>query len=249
MAFAPFCLIVDAFRMTRTLDAAAETDRWAAIEKPAGLLSQPDATGKPNVFDLLKRQWATPSDPDPFVGLVHRLDRPTSGVLMVAKTSEAARALSEQVQARTMDKQYVALVEGTMRGAGTMQDAIAKTATGPQIVSPDHPDAKAARLQYQALRTDAERTLIHVQLDTGRSHQIRLQCANRGHPVVHDGRYGASVQVRRPAIALHHYGLRFEDPATGRMHSVTAALPDLWSAWMSDAQAEAAQRIIQQFRL
>ena len=233
--------------MTRTLRAAAETDTWAVIEKPAGLLAQPDATGKPNVFGLLKRQWATATESDPFVGLVHRLDRPTSGLLMVAKTSDAARVLTEQVQARTMDKHYLVLVEGALRGAGTMQDAIAKTATGPQIVSPDHPEAKAARLQYQALRTDDERTLVHVQLDTGRSHQIRLQCANRGHPVVYDGRYGASVRVRRPGIALHHYGMRFEAPDTTRMRSVTMSLPDLWTAWMSDDQAALATRIVQQF--
>ncbi|MES3628956.1 MAG: RNA pseudouridine synthase [Longimonas sp.] len=232
---------------TPLLRSAAETDRWAAIEKPAGMLSQPDATGKPNVFDILKTQWATDADPDPFVGLVHRLDRPTSGILLVAKTSDAARQLSDQVQARTMDKHYLALVEGAMSGTGTMQDAIANTATGPQIVSPDHPDAKAARLTYQALRTDNDRTLVHLQLDTGRSHQIRLQCAQRGHPVVHDGRYGASVRVRKPGIALHHYGLGFEAPDSQRMQRVTMPVPPIWTPWMTDSLAALAARIVDQF--
>ncbi|MFO8233422.1 MAG: RNA pseudouridine synthase [Longimonas sp.] len=229
------------------LRAAAETDGWAVVEKPAGLLSQPDATGKPNVFDVLKHQWRTDAERAPFVGLVHRLDRPTSGLLIVAKHSDAARELSEQVQNRTIDKHYLALVEGPMQGVGTMQDAIAKTATGPQIVSPDHPEAKAAQLQYQALLTDDERTLVHVQLDTGRSHQIRLQCAQRGHPVVHDGRYGASVKVRRPGIALHHYGLRFEDPASGHLRTVTMPVPDLWATWATPTHMERARRVVQQF--
>ena len=229
------------------LSAAAETDDWALIEKPAGLLSQPDATGKPNVFDVLKHQWRTEAERDPFVGLVHRLDRPTSGLLIVAKHSDAARQLSEQVQNRTIDKHYLALVEGTMQGVGTMQDAIAKTATGPQIVSPDHPEAKAAQLQYQALTTDDGCTLVHIQLDTGRSHQIRLQCAQRGHPVVHDGRYGASVKVRKPGIALHHYGLRFEDPASGHLQSVTMPVPQMWTAWVSAAQMERARQVVGQF--
>ena len=229
------------------LRAAAETDGWAVVEKPAGLLSQPDATGKPNVFDVLKHQWRTETAPDPFVGLVHRLDRPTSGLLIVAKHSDAARMLTEQVQNRTIDKHYLALVEGPMQGVGTMQDAIAKTDTGPQIVSPDHPEAKAAQLRYQALGTHDGRTLVHIQLDTGRSHQIRLQCAQRGHPVVHDGRYGASVKVRRPGIALHHYGLRFEDPASGRLRTVAMPVPDLWTAWAASAHMEQAAQIVRQF--
>ena len=237
----------DADSFSPPLRAAAETDGWAVVEKPAGLLSQPDATGKPNVFDVLKHQWRGASEPDPFVGLVHRLDRPTSGLLIVAKHSDAARQLTEQVQNRTIDKHYLALVEGQMQGVGTMQDAIAKTATGPQIVSPDHPEAKAAQLQYQALVTDDERTLVHVQLDTGRSHQIRLQCAQRGHPVVHDGRYGASVKVRRPGIALHHYGLRFEDPASGRLRTVTMSVPALWSTWATPMHMERARQVVGQF--
>lgn len=239
--------MADTASFSPPLRAAAETEDWALIEKPAGLLSQPDATGKPNVFDVLKHQWRTASAPDPFVGLVHRLDRPTSGLLIVAKHSDAARQLSEQVQNRTIDKHYLALVEGTMQGVGAMQDAIAKTATGPQIVSPDHPEAKAAQLHYQALVTDQGRTLVHIQLDTGRSHQIRLQCAQRGHPVVHDGRYGASVQVRKPGIALHHYGLRFEDSASGRLRTVTMPVPDWWTTWAASAHMERARQVVQQF--
>jgi tRNA pseudouridine32 synthase/23S rRNA pseudouridine746 synthase/23S rRNA pseudouridine1911/1915/1917 synthase len=237
----------DADSFPSSLRIAAETDGWAVIEKPAGLLSQPDATGKPNVFDVLKHQWRQVAERDPFVGLVHRLDRPTSGLLIVAKHSDAARQLTEQVQNRTIDKHYLALVEGSMQGVGTMQDAIAKTATGPQIVSPDHPEAKAAQLQYQALVTDENRTLVHVQLDTGRSHQIRLQCAQRGHPVVHDGRYGASVRVRKPGIALHHYGLRFEDPASGRLRTVTTPVPAWWTTWATPVHMKRARNVVQQF--
>jgi tRNA pseudouridine32 synthase/23S rRNA pseudouridine746 synthase/23S rRNA pseudouridine1911/1915/1917 synthase len=216
-------------------------DAVVAVQKPAGLLAQPDHTGAPDVLTRVKERLAERTGTaDPFVGLVHRLDRPTSGIMILARTSAAARVLSAQFRERTAAKQYVALVEGTLRGIGTWTDYIAKPGRRPTLVPPDDPDGKRARLQWQALARADGRTLLQIQLQTGRPHQIRLQAADRGHPVVGDTRYGAAHSM--DGIRLHHAILRVDHPTASRRLTVVAPLPAAWGPQLSEEMHNAVTR-------
>lgn len=217
-----------------------------AIQKPAGLLAQPDRTGDADVLTRAKRTLRGSEEDDPFVGLVHRLDRPTSGIMVLARTSAAARSLSKQFRERTVEKRYVALVEGALRGVGHWTDYVAKLNQQPQLVSPDHPDGKRAELDWQAVKSSGTQTLLHVTLRTGRPHQIRLQAADRGHPVVGDTRYGASPFWQTGQIALHHAILRVEHPATAQRETFVAHLPDRWEGILTEDMEAAASRILRQ---
>ena len=214
--------------------------------KPAGMLSQADRTGDVDLLNWSRRWIVTHTETqqtDPFVGLVHRLDRPTSGVMVVARTSAAARILSQQFRERTVEKRYLAVVEGPLRGIGTWRDTIAKIDQQPRRVSSNHPKGKHAELTWQALGSADGRTLLHIQLQTGRPHQIRLQASVRGHPVVGDTRYGATAALDR-TIALHHALLRFEHPTTHRMQAFTAATPDAWDAVLPTALQKTMDRFV-----
>ncbi len=214
-----------------------------AINKPPGLLAQPDHTGAPDVVTRGKRLLSETTDA-PFLGLVHRLDRPTSGIMVLARTSEAAATLSQQFRERTVEKRYLALVEGTLRGLGTWTDYIAKPGRTPRLVDPDHAKGKRAALDWQVLATGEDRTLLQVELKTGRPHQIRLQATSRGHPVVGDQRYGAASTLERRALALHHALLRVEHPADPRRITVSAGPPALWSAVLTDTMHAAIERML-----
>jgi Pseudouridylate synthases, 23S RNA-specific len=222
-------------------------EQLLVIAKSPGRLAQPDHTGDADVLTLGKEIVAErEGTDDPFLGLVHRLDRPTSGVMVLARTSAAARGLSKQFRERTAEKTYLAVVEGALRGIGTWTDTIAKPDRQPKLVAPDHPEGKHAALDWQALHTDADRTLLRLQLHTGRPHQIRLQAADRGHPVVGDARYGATASLPNGDIALHHTVLRVEHPETQRVETFVAPLPDVWDTVLSDEMRAAVDRILDQ---
>lgn len=218
------------------------------VRKPSGLLAQPDRTGDIDVLTLGTRHVRQQGDEDPFLGLVHRLDRPTSGVMVLARTSDAARVLSRQFRERTVQKEYLAVVEGALRGIGSWSDYIAKLDRQPQTVSAEHPEGKHAALDWQALHTGAGRTLLRLQLHTGRPHQIRLQAAERGHPVVGDMRYGASESWRAGEIVLHHAVLRLDHPAHPRRETFVAPVPDTWASVLSDEMQASIERVLAQAR-
>jgi len=214
------------------------------VNKPPGLLAQPDHTGDPDVVSRGKEMLADTAAGTPFLGPVHRLDRPSSGVMALARSSEAARHLSRQFRERLVEKRYVVVVEGTLRGIGVWTDYIAKTDRQPRLVDPDDPDGKRAELNWQVLESNSARTLLQVTLQTGRSHQIRLQAASRGHPVVGDDRYGASAALTKRVIALHHVLLRVDHPARPRRESFVAAPPAHWSEVLTDAMDSTLRRML-----
>jgi tRNA pseudouridine32 synthase/23S rRNA pseudouridine746 synthase/23S rRNA pseudouridine1911/1915/1917 synthase len=220
-------------------------EQLLVIDKPSGVLAQPDHSGDP---DVLTKGKAIVADregvKDPFLGLVHRLDRPTSGVMVLARTSSAARRLSKQFRERTAEKTYLALVEGRLRGVGTWMDTIAKPDRQPKRVSPDHPEGKHAELSWQALGRNSGRTLIRCQLRTGRPHQIRLQASARGHPVVGDTRYGAENKLSGGAITLHHTILRVEHPERDRVQTFIAPLPNQWDDLLSTPMRETVEKLL-----
>lgn len=169
-------------------------DSWIiVINKPSGQFTQA-ALGVPNLqTELIEWLWARDGGSSkPFVGIVHRLDRPTSGVLIYGKTANAVRQLNEQFRARTPTKTYLALVHGQAPASGTAVDWMRKieNVAKAEICSADASQAKQAILHWQRIGGDAEQSLLQVRLETGRMHQIRLQLAVRGLAIVGDPLYG-----------------------------------------------------------
>lgn len=223
------------------------------VVKPAGLLAQADHTGDADLLTLgkalLKERFDKPGNV--FLGLVHRLDRPVSGVTVLARTSKAASRLSQQFRGRAPTKRYLALVEGTPPGeSGERVDFLAKTytpgrGTQVEVVTPDHPDGKRAVLRWQALASKQGRSLVEVELLTGRAHQIRVQLAALGTPIVGDLRYGARTEHDGHNLALHSYALAFEHPVRRDARRFTAPPPNAWTGALADqarAYVEASER-------
>lgn len=205
------------------------------VDKPPGLLAQADATGDADVLTLgkayLKERFGKPGNV--FLGLVHRLDRPASGVMVLARTSKAAARLSEQFRRRRPVKRYLALVEGRLEGAGRWEDHLRKTdQRRVEVVPAGAPGALDARLAWQALATDGRRTLVDVALETGRPHQIRVQFSHRGHPLLGDRRYGARERLDGRTLALHCWRLEVDHPTRGEVMRWSAPPP--WAARFAD---------------
>lgn len=207
-----------------------EDNHVIAVFKPHGWLTQGDATGDPSLMDWvkawLKERYAKPGNV--FLGLLHRIDRPVAGVVLFAKTSKGASRLSEQFRGRLVTKRYVALVEGNVAEKDReIRHWIAERESG-GVEAHDSPggDRKEARLRYRVLLQGKGRTLLEVDLLTGRKHQIRAQLARLGHPIVGDSRYGSREVFRRGAIALAGHSLVFR-PATGGGDEVCVEAPAL----------------------
>ncbi|MDH3189892.1 MAG: RluA family pseudouridine synthase [Acidimicrobiia bacterium] len=170
-------------------------------------------------------------------GLVHRLDKGTSGALLVARTEESFQRLTQALRAREIKREYVALVEGVLRPpTGTIDAPIGRDPVQPtrRAVTPD---GKHARTHYQVRSNNesANVALVDVQLETGRTHQIRVHFAAIGHPVVGDRVYGSgSTTVSSPRMFLHAGKLTFSHPGTGEEIAVSAPLPDDLQAVVDD---------------
>lgn len=175
-----------------------------------------------------------------YLGVPHRLDRPVSGVMVLARHVRAARRLAEQFEARTVTKKYWAAVEGEVSpSAGTWTDHLRKIPDSAQVevVSPEHPDGRLAVLHYRVLASDGRMSWLEIDLETGRMHQIRVQAASRSHPILGDAQYGAvfpfgpvTDDFRLRWIALHARSLEFRHPMTRELVSQTAPLPAAWQA-------------------
>ena len=159
--------------------------------------------------------------PDPYLGIIHRLDQPVSGILVFALNAKSAAGLSEQIREGIFNKRYRALTEGLIEGRGeyiTLTDHLIKDKDKAGIVPKDTKGAKEAKLKYRVLNTDSEKTvtLLDIELITGRFHQIRAQLSNMGHPIVNDVKYGAkrSGSCKNGAIGLCAYELAFIHPST-----------------------------------
>jgi 23S rRNA pseudouridine1911/1915/1917 synthase len=174
-----------------------------------------------------------------YLGLPHRLDRPVSGAIVFARHVRAAQRISTQFENRTVTKVYWALVEGAIEGdEGTWTDHLHKRHGMAQsiVVPADDPRGKLAIMHWRVMCRADTGTLLEIQLETGRTHQIRVQAASRGHAVVGDTQYGATQPFgeqfedeRLRAIALHARQLGFNHPMTREPVDVVAPLPAAWS--------------------
>lgn len=228
-----------------TLEVLHCDDELLAVYKPPGLLSQADRTGDPDVLSLSKA-WLRERlgvSGDVYLGLVHRLDRPASGIMVLARTPAAARDLSCQFRERTVSKRYLALVEGTVTGIGTCIDYLARDGRHVRVVPHDHPAGQRAELAWQSLAQRGGRSMLQVRLQTGRRHQIRVQLAHRGHPIVGDVRYGATHELDGQNVALHAYRLALEHPSGACGMRWTRRPPASWNAVLDDTLQSALGRL------
>jgi 23S rRNA pseudouridine1911/1915/1917 synthase len=219
------------------LEVLLEDNHCLAVNKPAGLLSQGDLTGEPSLVELakayLKAKYQKPGDV--YLGLLHRLDRPTSGVILLAKTSKCAGRLSAQFRAGAVDKLYRAIVEGQPPNPeGEWVDTLAKDprSNRVEVVPAPSSSGKLARVGFRVLDRWRRFTVIELNPKTGRSHQLRVQLANRGLPIVGDLKYGATSRLKAEdggfRIALHAQRLTFTHPTRQEVLSVDAPVPVDW---------------------
>lgn len=198
------------------------------VVKPAGMPTQGGRPGEPCLLEVA-RQWVRERYQKPgnvFLGLVHRLDRPVAGVMIFARTSKAASRLSQQIRARSVTKIYRALVSG--RPATSEGELVHHVEVSPEGRAVLHdapgPDRKEARLRYRVLRAGSQ-SLLEVQLETGRKHQIRMQLSRLGHPIVGDARYGSAAPFLPEAIGLVAWRLVVTHP-TEADRRVELTMPD-----------------------
>jgi 23S rRNA pseudouridine1911/1915/1917 synthase len=211
-----------------------------AVHKPAGLLTQGDRTGDPNLLDEVKAWLAREYDKPGrvFLGLLHRLDRPVSGLVLFAKTSKAAARMSQLFRERAIDKRYHARLEGVIEpAAGRLQHHLVRQADGLSMraLSAATPDSQQASLRYRTLETGGRGCSVEIELETGRKHQIRVQFARVGHPILGDRRYGAHNSIVGEGIALSAVRLAFVHPVTKQ--PLTLELPAELSAVTLAARA------------
>jgi RluA family pseudouridine synthase len=239
------------------LDILLEDNALIAVAKPAGLLTQAPL-GIDSLEFRIKRylQQSRGITSNVYLGVPHRLDRPVSGAILFAKNVRAARRISEQFEGRLVEKTYWALVAGRIEpSAGTWTDFLQKIEDEPRsmVVEDRHPAGKLAILHYRVVGAfqlpTAEgvahepATLLEIQLETGRTHQIRVQCASRGHPLLGDELYGSTCRFgpwsddeRERLIALHARCLRLNHPMTREPLALVAPLPTHWPDVAQDAQ-------------
>ena len=191
-----------------------EDNHLLVISKPVGLLSQEDHTGEPDVLTLCKRYIKKRYDKpgNVFLGLVHRLDRPVGGVMLLAKTSKAASRLSEQIRKRTVKKRYLAVVNGQPPANGFLEHHIIKDekTNTVKVIKKPVKNSKPAQLSFLKLEQSKNLALLEINLITGRAHQIRIQLAEAGTPIIGDQKYGKG-EVKTD-IALFAHSFQAEHP-------------------------------------
>lgn len=194
-----------------------EDNHLLVAQKPPGVLSQADHTGDVDMLGLLKgyiaQKYQKPGNV--YLGLVQRLDRPTGGLMVFARTSKAAARLSQQIRQRQIKKGYLCVCRGVAAGEGRLHDYLLKDemTNTVSVAPPGTPGAREALLDYRVVATGSGHTLCHVELITGRAHQIRVQFANMGHPIWGDARYNPNAQPGQN-LALFCHQLAFLHPVS-----------------------------------
>ncbi len=208
-------------------------DEWLlVIDKPAGLVVHPGAGEKQEtVLDIFRHEYPQISGmaESERPGIVHRLDKDTSGVLILAKSEEAVRRMQELFQEREMAKTYLALVAGAMRFRnGTIDRPLARSLRNRarfEVVGEEREDRRDAITEFSVIREFEQFTFVRLMPRTGRTHQLRVHLAHFGNPVLGDILYGKSRGKDFPRLALHAHQIEFIHPFTGNGIKVTSPLP------------------------
>ena len=202
-----------------------QDEHLAVVVKPCGMVVHP-AAGNPDgtlvnaLLYHLDSLSGIGGELRP--GIVHRLDKDTSGLLLVAKDDRTHQALSADLAARRMEKHYYAVVAGVMKEKEGVIDAPIGRSTADRKKMAVVPNGRPARTEWTLVRQDADRALLDVHLITGRTHQIRVHMASIHHPVLGDPIYGHRGMPRAPRLMLHAFSLSFSHPATGERMTFTA---------------------------
>ncbi|MDR3022381.1 MAG: RluA family pseudouridine synthase [Clostridiales bacterium] len=211
-----------------------EDNHLLVVVKQQNMLSQADKSGDEDLLSLLKEyikdKYKKPGNV--FLGLVHRLDRPTGGVMVFARTSKAAERLSQQIREGDFIKKYFAVVEGIPKdNANRLIHYLMKdTDTNTVVLAPSTlQGAKKCILDYKVLESVERYSFIEITLITGRSHQARVQLKSIGHPIVGDQRYGGATA---PNLALWAYELKFVHPTTNK-HMAFKVFPPQNKVWQT----------------
>ncbi len=194
-----------------------EDNHIIVVEKPVNIPSQGDKTGDEDMLTIIKKYLIEKYNKkgEAYLGLVHRLDRPTGGVMVFAKTSKAASRLSEQIREKVFEKEYLCIVDGKLEEQnGEYEDYLVKNEKNnlSRISDQKNKNAKIAKLYYKVLKYNEETnlSLVRVKLYTGRHHQIRVQFASRNHSLYGDQKYG--TRGRGKQLCLWAYKISFLHP-------------------------------------
>lgn len=196
-----------------SLEILYEDNHLIVAIKPAGILSQEDQTKDADMLTLLKYyikdKYNKPGNV--YLGLVHRLDRMTGGVMVFAKTSKAAKRLNEQIVKKDFSKRYYAIVDGIIETGNTLKNYLIKDEKEVRSCIGNSNNGKLAILDYNVIKILNNKTLLDINLITGRHHQIRVQFSHLKHPLVGDVLYGGSHYSQ---LMLYAYEISFKHPIT-----------------------------------
>lgn len=200
--------------MNNHLRVLFEDNHLLALEKPPGVLTQGDRTGDESLFEMakayLKEKYQKPGAV--YLGMVHRLDRPTGGVVLFCRTSKAAGRVSEQFRSRSVKKTYLAACAGTPKEFGSLHHFLSydESSRKTMVSEKKNKDAQEARLSYRLIARGKKHSLLEVTPITGRKHQIRAQLAYIGHPLVNDRKYGGEHNGKSIVKAVGLWAHRLE---------------------------------------
>ncbi len=206
-----------------------EDNHLLVVDKPAGLLSQADRSNNPDVLKLckeyIKKEYKKPGNV--WLGLVHRLDQPVSGAMVLAKTSKAASRLSEQVRTHSIKKTYWAFVYGMTPTGETLTHFLEKDSKTNIVKAYNSRKGKAkeATLHYNTIKQSKDYSVVEVDLVTGRPHQIRVQLQKIGHPIWGDYKYGEQGSGPGKKLALRAMKLEFRHPTKSEILTFAAKIP------------------------
>jgi 23S rRNA pseudouridine1911/1915/1917 synthase len=208
-----------------------EDNHLLGVFKPGGVLVQGDSTRDVTLMDVvkayIKEKYGKPGNV--YLGLVHRLDRPVSGVVLYARTSKAASRLTKEFAERRVEKVYTAIVVGSPdEDEGDLVSYIERVHRKARIAGEESDRAKEAVLSYRVLARRSGLCLLELRPRTGRHHQLRLQLAEMGYPVVGDLKYGAPEPLDDRTIALHAGALVVKHPTKDERIRIAAPPPPTW---------------------
>ena len=212
-----------------SLHIIAETTHWLAIHKPAGIVTEKTRSGVPSLESQAEHYLrANSRRQNPFLGIVHRLDKVTSGVLLMAKKKSALKALNEQFRERRVQKTYMTIVDNPppMHEGELVHYLLKDTRAKRSVIHQTNvKGGSLVSLRYRIIQKRESQCLLEVIPMTGKYHQIRAQLAFVHSPITGDATYGSSREPSNEQIALHAHSLRFVDPETGASIRIEAWPP------------------------